>query len=1120
MTHTQLKMRLLGRLEWCYANVGQPELEPPRPATTKAQSLLAYLVVYQRKQHARERLMEMFWGNRSERKARRSLSTALWHIRRCLPGEDYIFSDGQTVGFDFPGEVWLDTEQFEVLAGQRNISSMQAAVELYRGEFMDGFYDDWIINERYRLENLYIDVLAQLIDAYEVSGDHVTALEIALRLLQIDSLREDAHRAAMRAHCRLGRRHDALAQYERCQTVMREELDVEPMAETTDLARAIVDGRFEVAAQPFVIHSPPKAFIRSGTGRNPLDVVSAIPLVGRERELAFLAENWQLGRDGGCSLLLVRGEAGVGKTRLVQEFSAPLQWQGARILQGRCYEFEGVLPYQPVAEALKSLSPALAAGVAAELPGWVSAQVARLAPDLFAATPKGAALKTGGEQTQLFEGVARFLAGLATQESVLLVFEDLHWATDSTLQLLYYLARHLTDLPLLIVGTLRPEAMSPAHTLATLGRRLERERMARRMQLHPLSAAAVEALIAQLAGDGESVRPLARRLYRETEGNPFYLIEMIKMLFEQDAIHLEAGVWQGDFVALSQANLPLPSGVEETIQARVERLREDTREAVRFAAVVGKEFDFDLLNAAWGQGRDATLEVVDELLRKRLIGDGVGEANADYLFTHHKIQEVVYQDLPRRRRQSLHGQVGAALEQLNEAENGARIGELAFHFEQARQLDGGLTEKAISYLQQAGQQAMRQSANQEAIAYYRRGLDILHALPETSQRLQQEIDLQLALAMPTTVIHGYASPVTKRVFDRAVELCRELGETPALFISLVGLARHFGLAGNLDEGTRVSAQLISYAEKAQDDALMTEGCRNMGGCIFCQGRLKEALAVMERGIDLYDPAQHERYAYRFGHDPIVPLMGLSSIALWLQGKPDQAWGRSQALGKSVESMSHPTSQGYALGLMAMHAYLRHDVQGARDRAERAIGLGEERYLPIAKAMATPLRGWALAEQGATEEGIADLVGGTTAWRTPGNEHFSPFFLALQAETFLQAGKPAEGITALATAQTIVRNGGDRYWQAELYRLNGELLRAQNGDDVRAEACFEQAIYAANQQQSKSLALRAAMSLARLWHSQGKNQQARLMIVDIYNQFDEGFETHDLRAAQAMLQALD
>ena len=582
---------------------------------------------------------------------------------------------------------------------------------------------------------------------------------------------------------------------------------------------------------------------------------------------------------------------------------------------------------------------------------------------------------------------------------------------------------------------------------------------------------------------------------------------------------MEEGVWLADFAALSQADLPLPAGVEETIQARIERLDENAQEAVRLAAVVGKEFDFDVLDMAWGQGGDATLAAVDDLLRQKLIGEGANEADADYLFTHHKIQEVIYQGLPRRRRQYLHRQVGVALEDLVGDEGGVKAGELAFHFEQAQQADRRLADKAVIYLHQAGQQAVRQSANQESVSYYRRGLDILHSLPETSRLLQQEIELQLALAMPTTVIHGYASPETKRVYDRAVELCRKIGETPALFTSLVGLARHFGLAGKINEGMKLSEQLIASAEKAQDDDLVAEACRNMGGCLIGSGRLKEALAIMERGIALYDPSQHERYAYRFGHDPIVPLMGLSSIALWLLGYPEQAQKRSQELSNLVESMVHPTSQGYAFGLMAMHAYLRHDVRGVRDLAEKAIGLGQRRFLPIATAMATPLRGWALAEQGEIEAGIADLVGGATAWRTPGNEHFSPFFLALQAEAFLKAGKPAEGIVALSTAQTIIQNGGDRYWLAELSRLHGELLRFQGEDDGEVEAHFLRAMETAKQQQAKSLALRAAMSLARLWQSKGRIQAAQQTLADIYSQFDEGFDSHDLREAKALLQAL-
>ncbi len=281
------------------------------------------------------------------------------------------------------------------------------------------------------------------------------------------------------------------------------------------------------------------------------------------------------------TVLLVSGEAGVGKTRLVQEFADQQRWQGVRVLQGRCYEFERLLPYQPVAEALRSLPPDAAAAASAALPEWITAQVSRLAPELIGTSPpaplpstrSGQALRGEGSapppslagllasraagkgvggpgqpeaQERLFEAVSRFLGQVAGQAPLLLILEDLHWAADSTLQLLHYLARSIVAHPLLIVGTLRPEAIPPAHPLATLGRRLERDGLARRLSLSPLSAAAVTALIGQLAGDGAAAAPLAERLYRETEGNPFYLIETIKALFEQGAIRVEAGVWRAD----------------------------------------------------------------------------------------------------------------------------------------------------------------------------------------------------------------------------------------------------------------------------------------------------------------------------------------------------------------------------------------------------------------------------------------------------------------------------------------------------------------------------------------------------------------------------------------------
>ena len=525
--------------------------------------------------------------------------------------------------------------------------------------------------------------------------------------------------------------------------------------------------------------------------------------------------------------------------------------------------------------------------------------------------------------------MSRFLAQLAGQAPLLLVLEDLHWATDSTLQLLHYLARAVVAQPLLIVGTLRPEAIPPAHPLATLGRRLERDGLARRLHLPRLSAAAVASLIGQLSGDGEGARLLAERLYRETEGNPFYLIETVKALFEQGAIRVEAGAWRADYAALGRGRLPLPASVSETIAARVGRLSEAAQDAVRVAAVAGREFDFDLLREAWGKGEEATLAALDDLLRQRLVAEAVGTAGADYAFTHHKIQEVVYEGLPRHRRLYLHGQVGLALERSLRAKAGAV--ELAWHFEQARQLDAGLTDKATTYLLQAGRQAERQSANQEALSYYQRGLDILHSLPETPLRQRQALELQIALTVPTTVVYGYASSETRDVYDRASELARKLGDTPALLTALAGLSRYYGVSGDIKTGMEVGEQILAIAQTTQETAGLLQACRTMGSTLFALGRPKEARAFWEQGAALCDPAEHERLAYRFGHDPAVIFHGYLIQTLWLLGYPDQAAAQGQRLRDLIQSWSHPTSLAYAHCFLAMGACLRRDARGCPPR---------------------------------------------------------------------------------------------------------------------------------------------------------------------------------------------
>jgi oligopeptide transport system substrate-binding protein len=583
----------------------------------------------------------------------------------------------------------------------------------------------------------------------------------------------------MRAYCRLGRRNAALEQYRHCYRTVQEELGVEPMVETSELNQQILDGRF--AAEPIDKAIPieqPSLPLASTAGRHPLDVATRTKLVGRAKELAFLADCWQAVAVGRGGLVLISGEAGVGKTRLVQEFAQGVGASGGRVFWGRCFEFERVLPYQPIAEAVRTILPSLTSPQLRRLPAWTLAEVARLAPEILEKRPDieiTPGMASDRDCAGLFEAMARLLAELASDVCSLLVVEDLQWASESTLQLLHYLVHHLAGQRLLMVGTFRPEGLIPNHPVLDLRRRLTRERKAWLLPLERISAVDVETIVKEMSGAGEAVVPLARRLHRETEGIPFFLIETVAALFEMGQIRLEAGTWEGDWDWLSKEPLPLPASVSELIQARTGRLSADTQEALKLAAVLGREFEFDLLNAVWGQSEDATLEALDEMLRHRLIGEGVGSTARDYAFSHHKIQEAVYAGMPRRHRNRAHAQTGAAMERLYTAETEELAGELAFHFLQGMQHDKALTEKATEYLLRAADQARLAYAQREAMGYYEQALQILQA-----QHAHERVARTL-MALGLTYHSAFQFQQARRAYQRGFEMWqRATGIEPSL----------------------------------------------------------------------------------------------------------------------------------------------------------------------------------------------------------------------------------------------------------------------------------------------------------------------------------------------------
>jgi DNA-binding SARP family transcriptional activator/tetratricopeptide (TPR) repeat protein len=1002
----ELQVRCLGRLGLHYRKAPEGATsELPLPATLKAQSLLAYLIVHRDRPHSRDHLAELFWGDRPEHNARRSLATALWQIHRCLPGDDFILADAAGVQFNPHTAFWLDVAEFEKLARMRtpptHVSALQEAIDLYRGDFLDGFYDDWALSERYRLESLYCDALAGLMAARETLGEHAAALAVAQRLLEQDSMREDAHRAAMRAYCRLNQRHAALSQYARCQQTLQAELGVEPMAETLALRREIAEGRLACETRPEVA-AVPAVPQRRELARHPLDVAGQMPLVGREQELACLAETWRAALAGQGSLLLISGEAGVGKTRLAQEFADQQRWQGIRVLQGRCYEFERLLPYQPVAEALRSLPPDVARAAAASVPGWVIAQATRLAPDLVGQEFElpGPDMGSEGEaQERLFEAVSRFLAQLADQAPLLLVLEDLHWATDSTLQLLHYLARSIIAQPLLIVGTLRTEAVPPAHPLATLGRRLERDGLARRLSLSRLSAVAVASLIGQLSGEGEAAAPLADRLYRETEGNPFYLIETVKALFEQGAIRVEAGVWRADYAALGRGRLPLPAGVSETIAARVGRLSDEAQDAVRVAAVAGREFDFDLLKGAWGRGEEATLSALDDLLRHRLIAEAVGIAGADYAFTHHKIQEVVYEGLPRHRRLYLHGRVAQALERAHAGDLDACSAQIAGHYEQA-----GAAEQAASFYRRAAETARRVYANQDAIAYLSRALALISEADHAGR---------FTLALARAQLHDVLGQREAQAQDLAL-----LGE----------------LAESLDDDsvrTEVALWRARYAAAVSDYATaFTHAQTAVAIALSTQDQAREAMGYLCAGGALW-----QRGEFEAAQGQLLEARRLAQVAQRLDIEADSVYN------------------------MACIASYQGDFDGSRALGQQANGLYDSLGNLPGKMRTLNLLGNADDQQCDCLSAIPYYEHALSLCRQLGDRRFEGILLRNLAGAWQYLGDLAQARGLYERSIQCCRDIGDRRGESETLAWLGELA-CWRGDDAAARDASEHALHLA------------------------------------------------------------
>jgi len=1075
--------------------LGNPELRRddevlPKPPTQKSQSLLAYLATHRDAPHPRHKLIGLFWGESGERRARRSLSTALWQVRRALAaGEpdssEYILAERDTVQFDPQSDYWLDVAFFEaqvrrqIGAGMDGVPSadireLQQALDLYRGEFLAGFYDDWVISERYRLEALFLEGLAWLLEAHQARGEHEEALACARRLLRQDPLREDVHRQAMRLYVQLGHPVAALQQYYRCREVLREEIGIEPAPETTALAQELLGVELR-AEEPLV--APHQ-------GRTPFDVGRAV-LAGRDQELSDLLRQWEQCLEGEGRLILISGEAGVGKTRLAEALAENVRWQGAKVMWGRCYEHERSLPYQPMIEAVRSALPTLTPADFEAIPGEWLAEVARLAPELrerWPQIPAPVPLTPAQERSRLFDAVARSVLILSRRAPIFLVLEDLQWAGESTLQFLHFLTRHLPGTQVLVLGTFRREEVGRRHPLRDLTRRLGQEELATRMELGRLAPEAVQELLGEMSGLGEGIAPVAQRLYRETEGNPFFLTETVKALFEAGLLRLEGGVWQYDQQSLAEGKtLPLPRSVGELIEARLARLSDAAGQALNVAAVAGQGFDFEALRLAWGKDEERTLEAIEELLRRQLIGEGTGAIGREYEFTHHLVREVVYRGLHHRRRHRLHRLVGEAMETVYRPHLDEHVAELAHHFYHGLGRD---PTKAVTYGLQAGDRARNLYANREALQWYQQteqalrkfGLFPLEALCKTGDRSLADAGMGMLFGRGMVQMVIGQCDDAQESLQEALAWARTIGDEASEAHILHALGRVHHERANFPLAKQTFQKAVALFEALGDKAGLAATLDRLGRTCY------------DQGVDPDETERLVREALRLSQevgDRNQEALALWSLARTLYRRAEfrQSEERYQAALSALREVGNREDEGWTLLLLGLNYGFRYELDRAQALFLKALALFRKLDLRWGE-------GAALTQLGMTHFRRGDVVEAERLWRSAlqtveeldsrWEQAAVLWRLGLGAH---RRGEVAEARALLGRGEAMANEIGHRELQMLILLSVGD-LEANLGHWTEADTAYQQALELCQATEDRRFMPRAyhGLGLVALAHS--------------------------------------
>lgn len=839
------------------------------------------------------------------------------------------------------------------------------------------------------------------------------------------------------------------------------------------------------------------------------------PLIGREHELGLLLDRWELAKSGEGQVVLLSGEAGIGKSRITQSLCKHLTGEPVLQVRYNCSPYHVNSALYPVIDQLERAAGFRPEDTAETKLDSVEALLARTsqnAADVIALIAALLSIPTGpqsptakytpaAQKAKTLEALLGQLVALAQQQPLLLVLEDAHWIDPTTSELIGMAIDRIRGLPVLLLLTFRSEFIPPwtgyAHatslTLSRLGRRQGSAIIERLTDSKPLPAEVLQEILLK------------------TDGVPLFIEELTKAVLESGLL-----TDAGDHYVLSGPLPPLaiPATLHGSLMARLDRLA-PVREVAQIGAVIGREFSYELICHVAPTDEKSLKDALTQLTASGLIYRTGNPPQATYCFKHALVRDVAYQSLLKVSRQQHHKRIAQVLEERFPRTAEIRPEILAQHYSEAGQI-----ERAIDYWRRAGHLAAERSANVEAATNYERCLQLLARQPESTERYGRELEIEMAVGPVLVAARGFADPSVGGAYARAFELCQRLEDTVSLPVVLRGRQVFHRIRGELGKALELGEQLLSLAKRQEDPGLLIGGYLALGQDLFQMGDLAASRAMAEAGIALFDAGRHRLQNWP-GGQPGEQCYLYAAFVLWMLGFPDRALRRADAALALAKKLSNPANLINTLAFVALVHAFRREMQAVRQRAEATMEMSTEQRNPYFLAWGTILCGWALTVQGEGQHVTAQIDRAVADYRATGSQTWLPYFLGLQAETYLRGNRLDDGLGLVAEALELGKKTGERCWEGELNRIKGELLVAVSPDNhVEAENCYSLSIEIARKQQAKSWELRAAASQCRLWCAQRRYREARDLLAPIHAWFAEGFSTPDLAEAKALLGEID